>query len=146
MMQAEKAKPTQVVVEPDKAMETPLGMTPWSASGQGHDPDEAAGGETEAPVSPEQVYHAMSVEERMEMRNDFAGRGLIRHDEVADYILHDAPDPLLLMITRLAEKRERWKRSQASSSQSAEEQKLPPGTIQACQARSATSGAPPFVF
>lgn len=145
-MQAEKAKPTQVVVEPDKAMETPLGMTPWSASGQGHDPDEAAGGETEAPVPPEQVYHAMSVEERMEMRNDFAGRGLIRHDEVADYILHGAPDPLLLMITRLAEKRGRWKRSQASSSQSAEEQELPPGTIQACQARSATPGAPPFVF
>ena len=28
MMQAEKAKPTQVVVEPDKAGETPLGMTP----------------------------------------------------------------------------------------------------------------------
>ena len=29
LMQAEKAKPTQVVVEPDKAAETPLGMTPW---------------------------------------------------------------------------------------------------------------------
>jgi hypothetical protein len=42
LMQAEKAKPTQVVVEPDKAAETPLGMTPWSASGQGHDQDEAA--------------------------------------------------------------------------------------------------------
>jgi hypothetical protein len=38
-----KIKPTQVVVEPDKAAETPLGMTPWSATGQGHDRDEAAG-------------------------------------------------------------------------------------------------------
>src|SRR5208282_4712347 len=41
MMQLEKARPTQVVVEPDKAAETPLGMTPWSASGEGHDRDEA---------------------------------------------------------------------------------------------------------
>ena len=49
LMQAEKAKPTQVVVEPDKAAETPLGMTPWSASGQGHDRDEAGGrGDAEA--------------------------------------------------------------------------------------------------
>jgi hypothetical protein len=121
-------------------------MTPWSASGQGHDPDEAAGGETEAPVSPEEVYHAMSVEERMEMRNNFAERGLIQHDEVTGYILHGAPDPLLLTITRLAEERERWKLSHAPSSQSAEDQEVPPGTIQACQARSATSAAPPFVF
>jgi hypothetical protein len=39
-MQAERAKPTQVVVDPEKATETPLGMTPWSATGQGHDPEE----------------------------------------------------------------------------------------------------------
>ena len=39
-MDAEKAKPTQMVVDPEKAGETPLGMTPWSASGQGHDPEE----------------------------------------------------------------------------------------------------------
>jgi hypothetical protein len=52
LMQAEKAKPTRVVVEPDKAAETPLGMTPWSASGQGHDQDEAEGGESDAVVPP----------------------------------------------------------------------------------------------
>ena len=46
MMQAEKAKPTQMVVEPEKAGETPLGMTPWSASGQGHDPEETAEAES----------------------------------------------------------------------------------------------------
>src|ERR1035437_8071372 len=71
-MQAEKAKPTQVVVEPDKAAETPLGMTPWSATGQGHDQDEAEGGEAEdstvPPPSPEEFYSAMSVEDRMAMR------------------------------------------------------------------------------
>ena len=39
-MQTEKARPTQMVVEPEKAGETPLGMTPWSASGEGHDPEE----------------------------------------------------------------------------------------------------------
>ncbi len=39
-MDAEKAKPTQMVVDPEKTGETPLGMTPWSASGQGHDPEE----------------------------------------------------------------------------------------------------------
>jgi hypothetical protein len=74
MMQLEKAKPTQVVVEPDKAAETPLGMTPWSASGQGHDRDEAEGEETEAqnipapPGSPEEFYAAMNAEEKKAMR------------------------------------------------------------------------------
>src|ERR1017187_9930221 len=52
LMQAEKAKPTQVVVEPDKATETPLGMTPWAATGQGHDQDEAEGGEAEDSTVP----------------------------------------------------------------------------------------------
>jgi len=146
-MQAEKARPTQVVVEPDKAAETPLGMTPWSATGQGHDREEAEGEESEAqnspapPPSPEEFYAAMSIEERMAMRKDFEGRGLIRPGEVADYILHGAPDPLLLTITRLGEERERRKRSQAASAQSADAQELPPGSIQACQARSARMGS-----
>src|ERR1039458_9534953 len=80
-MREEKAKPTQVVVEPDKAAETPLGMTPWSATGQGHDCDEAAGGEAEdatvPPASPEEVYAAMGVDERIAMRKDFDRKGLI---------------------------------------------------------------------
>src|ERR1039457_739632 len=70
-MQAEKAKPTQVVVEPDKAGETPLGMTPWSASGQGHDPEEAEGEESEAqnspapPPTPEELIAAMSIKKEV---------------------------------------------------------------------------------
>ena len=64
MMQAEKANPTQVVVEPDKATETPLGMTPWSATGQGHDQDEAEGGEAEDSTVPPGV----------------GGGGLFRHE------------------------------------------------------------------
>jgi hypothetical protein len=89
LMQAEKARPTQVVVEPDKAAETPLGMTPWSASGQGHDRDEAEGGEADAvvpPASPEEVYGAMSVDERIAMRKDFDRKGLIRPGEFEDFL------------------------------------------------------------
>ncbi len=90
MMQAEKAKPTQVVVEPEKAAETPLGMTPWSATGHGHDPDEgemkdrdeaerdqAAAEQTEAqrspapPPSPEELYAALTLEERRALRKKF---------------------------------------------------------------------------
>ena len=148
MMQAEKAKPTQGVVEPEKAAETPLGMTPWSASGQGHDRDEAEGGESNneeqnspaPPPSPEEVYAAMSVEERMAMRKDFEGKGLIRPGEFEAFLMDDAPDPLLLAITRLCEERERRKRSQAASLESAGQDGLAPGTIQACRAKRARVG------
>ena len=37
------AQQTQAVADPEKTGETPLGMTPWSASGQGHDPEEEDG-------------------------------------------------------------------------------------------------------
>jgi hypothetical protein len=137
-MQAEKAKPTQVVVEPDKAAETPLGMTPWSATGQGHDQDEAEGGEADSPVppaSPAEVYAAMSVEERMAMRKGFDRKGLIRPDELEAYFSDDGPDPLLLAITRFWEERERRKRSEAAILESAGEEGLAPGTIQAGRAR-----------
>jgi hypothetical protein len=143
LMQAEKAKPTQVVVEPDKAAETPLGMTPWSASGQGHDCDEAAGGEEDAevpPASPEEVYSSMSVEDRMAMRENFEEKGLIRRDELEAYFAHDGPDPLLLAITRRWEERERRKQSYAESLERAGEEGLAPGTIQACRARGARMG------
>jgi hypothetical protein len=145
-MQAEKAKPTQVVVEVEKAAETPLGMTPWSASGQGHDPDEAEGGEGEArkspapPPSPEELYYAMSTEERREIREKFDKKGVLDSGEFEDYILRDAPDPLLLAIRRLCAERDRRNRSQDASLERAEEQELPPGTIQACRARSARMG------
>jgi hypothetical protein len=148
MMQAEKAKPTQVVVEPEKAAETPLGMTPWSATGQGHDRDEAEGGESNneeqnspaPPASPEEVYSAMSVEDRIAMRKDYDRKGLFRPDELEAYFSDGGPDPLLLAITRLWEERERRKRAQAASLESADGQGLPPGSIQASQARKARMG------
>ena len=150
-MQAEKSKPTQVVVEPEKAGETPLGMTPWSASGQGHDPEEAEGEETEAqdspapPPTPEEFYFAMTIEERMAMRKDFHERGLFDpnkfENEFSEYLSGDAPDPLLLAITRLSAERDRRKRSGSPNSQTPDNPDLPPGTIQACQAKSATMGS-----
>jgi hypothetical protein len=146
MMQAEKAKPTQVVVEPDKATETPLGMTPWSATGQGHDRDEAEGGESEEqnspapPASPEEVYAAMSMDERVAKTKDLEGRGWVRPGEFEEYLFRDGPDPLLLAKSRLWAERESRKQSESPNSQTPEDQPLPPGTIQACQARSAGMG------
>src|ERR1019366_1188362 len=142
LMQAEKAKTTQVVVEPDKATETPLGMTPWSATGQGHDQDEAAGGEDSMapPASPEEVYSAMSVEERIAMRKDYDKKGLVRPDEFEDFPWNNGPDPLLAAIPRLWEERERRRRPKAASLESAGEEGLAPGTIQACRARGGAGG------
>ena len=117
MMQAEKAKPTQVVVEPEKAADTPLGMTPWSATGQGHDPDEgeendgrrdqAAADQTEAqrlpapPPLPEELYAALTLEERRALRKKFDKDGLLPPEEFENYIMQDGPDPLLLAMIRL---------------------------------------------
>jgi hypothetical protein len=43
-MAAEKPRPAQVVVDPEKVAETPLGMTPWSGNDLGHElEDEAVG-------------------------------------------------------------------------------------------------------
>ncbi|MGB9236958.1 MAG: hypothetical protein WCC04_21315 [Terriglobales bacterium] len=47
-MAEEKARPTQVVVDPEKVAETPIGMTPWSAGGSGHDEEEVDEEESES--------------------------------------------------------------------------------------------------
>jgi hypothetical protein len=145
-MLAEKAKPTQVVVEPDKAAETPLGMTPWSATGQGHDPDEE-GEETEAqnspapPPSPEEVDAAMSMVERIAKTKNLEHRGWVCPGEFEEYLFREGPDPLRLAKDRLwAAEREGRKQSESPHSQNPEDQPLPPGTIQACRARSARTG------
>ena len=58
---AEAVKPTQVVVDPEKTGQTPLGMTPSSASGQGHDPEEdGENGETLGAVSQKETYRDLS--------------------------------------------------------------------------------------
>jgi hypothetical protein len=148
LMQAEKAKPTQVVVEPDRAAETPLGMTPWSATGQGHDRDEAEGGESNneeqnspAPsASPEDFYSATSMDERVAKTKGFESHGWVRPGEFEEYLFRDGPDPLLLAKSRLLVASKGRKQSESPNSQTPDDQALPPGTIQACRARSATMG------
>lgn len=136
-LQAEKPRPTQVVMDPDKVGETPIGMTPWSATGQGHDPDEeeeregegegeeAAKQETEAEKSPapppsaEELYGAMTPKERRAMREKFEKEGLIDPIEVDNYLKFDRPDPLLLAITRQCSERDRKQQSECANSQTA---------------------------
>ncbi|MFZ0361330.1 MAG: hypothetical protein WAL58_12905, partial [Terriglobales bacterium] len=110
MLAAEKAKPTQVVVEPEKAAETPLGMTPWSASGEGHDREEEEeepkeeGEESEKQDSPrrpptvEECYAAMCAEERCAMREGFTKYGNITPNETTDFLYKRGPDPLLAVM------------------------------------------------
>jgi hypothetical protein len=138
-LQAEKPRPTQVVMDPDKVEETPIGMTPWSATGQGHDPDEEEEEEGEGvqaegnkfkpqgpplpPPSADEVYDAMTLEERREFRNKLDGKGLIDPRELEDYLLRlhntDAPDPLLLTMRRLCAERDRQQQAECANSQTA---------------------------
>jgi hypothetical protein len=110
MPAAEKAKPTQVVVEPEKASGTPLGMTPWSATGEGHDPEEEEeepkeeGEESEKQDSPrrpptvEECYAAMCAEDRCAMREGFTKYGNITPNETTDFLYKRGPDPLLAVM------------------------------------------------
>jgi hypothetical protein len=114
MMQAEKPKPTQVVVEPEKAGETPLGMTPWSARGHGHDREEGEE-ETEEdspgrPPTVEECYAAMSIEERSAMRSGLEAEKLISAGDTWDWNTRDGPDPLLPAMKLLREEQERMRR------------------------------------
>jgi hypothetical protein len=124
MLQAEKARPTQVVVDPEKAGETPLGMTPWSASGEGHDleeepssPGAAASRAETAPATPatpatqtaEEFYAAMSVEERNALRKEYEERNVIPHRALEAFKLRGGPDPLPDAIYAVWKERDRRK-------------------------------------
>jgi hypothetical protein len=76
----------------------------------------------------------------MMIRKKWDKRGLLDPAEFEEYVSHDAPDPLLLTIRRLCAEPDRRKRCDPPSSQTPDDQALPPGTIQACQARSAGMG------
>ncbi|MGO9403016.1 MAG: hypothetical protein ACLPVW_06035 [Terriglobales bacterium] len=162
MMQAEKASPTQVVVEPEKAAETPLGMTPWSASGEGHDCDEAVGGESEAEDSTtptpeefyaalggelysaslsEELYSALSLDEREPIREKLNKKGLLDPAEYGHYCVGNATDPVLLAIRRLGAGRDGGRESQDASLGSAGEREMPPGSIQACREKARMASA-----
>src|ERR1035438_3646740 len=112
-----KSHATQVVVEVDKAGDTPIGMTPWSANGPGHDVDKAAGGECEKwsslgrPPSAEECYSAMCTTERMAMTEDLAKHGVIEPGEMTAAFFHGGPDPLLPAMKLLREDHERRSRA-----------------------------------
>jgi hypothetical protein len=106
-MQEEKAKPTQVVMEPDKASDTPLGMTPWSATGKGYDPDDAAQAEAEHwlafPPSVVECYGAMSHDEKDAMSKGLLQKGLISEEAIRDKIMRKGPDPVPAAMQLLRE-------------------------------------------
>ena len=153
-MQAENAKPTQVVVEPEKAGETPLGMTPWSASGQGHDCDEAEGGDPEAqdssapPASPEEVYAAKGIFIPPRAWMTGLRRQSTSKRTVGFVLANSRSISSAKALTRYCSRRAAtiWQHARAGSNpnpeslQGADELDLPPGTIQACQARNARMG------
>lgn len=127
-MQAEKPKPTQVVVEPEKVAETPLGMTPWSATGEGHDPDEEDEAEDREPdceqderddeddedgddedsnesdpddLPPQELCQLLTADERRDVIDEWLKEGRITQNELHDYMTSDGPDPILLAICRV---------------------------------------------
>jgi hypothetical protein len=114
-MQAEKAKPTQVVMEPDKAAETPLGMTPWSATGKGYDPDDAEQAEAEHwlafPPSVEECYRAMSYDEKDAMTKGLQQKGLITQHAIEERLMGEGPDPVPPAMQLLRETHERRMRA-----------------------------------
>ncbi len=81
-LEAAKPRPEQVVVDPAKVAETPLGMTPWSGNGRGHEiEDEEVGfqGEMAAQLKRE----ARAVRERYG-RHQWEARQLAR--EMNEYL------------------------------------------------------------
>jgi len=160
-MMAEKAKPTQVVVEPEKATGTPLGMTPWSASGRGHDPEDGEDVEEEgredaeeedgegevrdvpapAPTA-EALYFGPTLEEISTIREKWDKGELFGPDEIEKNFLFDGPVPLLITVRRVGAERDAKRPCEFPHSQTPDGQGLPPGTIQACQAWSARAEFP----
>jgi hypothetical protein len=114
-MQAEKPRPTQVVMDPEKVEETPIGMTPWSATGQGHDPDEEEEGNDSpaesqgapASPSPEERCRLLTIDERKKLIDQCRDQGLITETEIEHYVMSDGLDPILLAIYREAERKRR---------------------------------------
>ena len=155
-MQAEKPRPTQVVVEPEKVEDTPMGMTPWSASGRGHDPENGEGEEAEggpgkeskaegAPAqSAEEWYASLTEKQKVKLRGRYRSEGLFEPDELHKFLNHEGPDPLLLAMERHCAKRERERQVEAGNSKSAADQDAPAGSIQACQDEEWTDGAGRF--
>ncbi len=84
-MEAEKPRPVQVVVDPAKVGETPLGMTPWSGNGKGHELEDAAVG-FQGEMAAKLKREVIAVRERYAMHQSTARR-LAR--EMNEYLDHE---------------------------------------------------------
>jgi len=138
MMLAEKAKPTQVVVEPEKTAETPLGMTPWSASGEGYDPEEDEEEEEwddsepqpdPPPLTPEELSKLLPYDDRKALMRKWREEGLITNQEIEDYIL-GGPDPLVLCAHRLIAEREQHDAERETARRRAEAGRAEPENVE----------------
>ena len=72
-MEAEKPRPVQVVVDPAKVAETPLGLTPWSGNEKGHEIEEMAVG-FQGEMAAKLKREASAVRERYAMHQSAARR------------------------------------------------------------------------
>jgi len=103
-MEAEKPRATQVVREPEKVAETPMGMTQWSATGEGRDvEDEELAKKEPTPAPPptaDEIYEAMTGAGRMDMRHKYEKEGQISRKEMDEFTMKGGPDPLLTAMRR----------------------------------------------
>ncbi len=123
-MQAEKPGPTQMVREPEKVGETPMGRTPWSAAGSGHDPDlskeeaedlegiDIAKWPKGYKPSADDLFYCLSSKQRTAMRADFFEKGHITNEEFEGYLEFGRMDPLLRTLRRLCAQRAQKEREE----------------------------------
>ena len=134
-MEAEKPRPVQVVVDQEKVAETPLGMTPWSAKGEGHDVEEEefVDGEEDEGDEPreqrpskenpapeptaEEIYFALTARERKGIRKKWHREGMISPKDWEDWLRDEGPDPLLMAIRRSCRVRDRVLREEERQEQ-----------------------------
>ena len=120
-MEEEKPAPTQVVREPEKVAETPMGMTPWSATGEGHDVELEEGQEEPEPPAPpmtgEELYHSMSSGERQEWIEKLRERDMVKSEDVHAYFDEGGEDPYLLATIRMRASAERRAKERKEAAQ-----------------------------
>jgi len=156
-LETEKPDPTHIVIDLDKVAETPLGMTPWSATGEGHDPEEEeeydegeedddSDSDSDDETLTEDLADDMTPDDRSECRSELVAKGFCTQEELNSYYQHDGPDPLRLALNRLvdalhqpsvnstSDDSEGGQSTSARKEAESQPGELPPGTIQACSA------------
>lgn len=83
-MEEEKPRPEQVVVDTEKVGETPLGRTPWSRRGEGHDAESVCEEIERVELEKDQIYRAWDKEYRKK-RDDIQKKA----DELGVWLAHN---------------------------------------------------------